>query len=207
MTMSEPVSTGGDPNEGHLFTLSAADSLANLSALRDSGVARTMPGGSGRSSAQSFATYDQDSQSWRTSQGSFDRRMGEVLGDLAACGYDAEWDCLPAAAFGAPHQRDRVFAVAYPSGERQEEVLAAGREPRSRFLAEAKADWGGHPRRGASGRVRLVLDASVFGVADGFPTELDQARLHALGNAVVPQVSEHIGRLIMSAVEGGATSP
>lgn len=37
---------------------------------------------------------------------------GEVLGDLAALGYDAVWDCLPASAFGAPHQRDRVFLVA-----------------------------------------------------------------------------------------------
>jgi DNA (cytosine-5)-methyltransferase 1 len=38
---------------------------------------------------------------------------GDVLGDLAACGYDAEWDCLPASAFGAPHRRDRVWLVAY----------------------------------------------------------------------------------------------
>jgi site-specific DNA-cytosine methylase len=37
---------------------------------------------------------------------------GEVLGDLAALGYDVVWDCLPAAAVGAPHGRDRVFAVA-----------------------------------------------------------------------------------------------
>jgi DNA (cytosine-5)-methyltransferase 1 len=37
---------------------------------------------------------------------------GEVLGSLAALGYDTVWDCLPAAAVGAPHLRDRVFAVA-----------------------------------------------------------------------------------------------
>lgn len=40
------------------------------------------------------------------------RGMGDVLGDLAACGYDAEWDCIPAAAFGAPHLRYRVCIVA-----------------------------------------------------------------------------------------------
>ncbi len=39
--------------------------------------------------------------------------MGRVLGDLAASGYDAEWDCLPASAFGAPHRRDRVWIIAY----------------------------------------------------------------------------------------------
>ena len=42
------------------------------------------------------------------------RGMGDVLGDLAASGYDAEWDCIPAAAVGAPHLRDRVWIVAYP---------------------------------------------------------------------------------------------
>ena len=39
--------------------------------------------------------------------------MGAVLGELAESGYDAEWDCIPAAALGAPHLRDRVFIVAY----------------------------------------------------------------------------------------------
>jgi DNA (cytosine-5)-methyltransferase 1 len=43
------------------------------------------------------------------------RGMGTVLGDLAAIGYDAEWQCLPAAAVGAPHRRDRVWIVAYAS--------------------------------------------------------------------------------------------
>lgn len=36
----------------------------------------------------------------------------EVLADLAALGFDVEWDCFPAAAFGAPHVRDRLIAVA-----------------------------------------------------------------------------------------------
>lgn len=40
--------------------------------------------------------------------------FGRVLQDLAALGYDAEWGCIPAAAVGAPHKRDRVFIVAYP---------------------------------------------------------------------------------------------
>jgi DNA (cytosine-5)-methyltransferase 1 len=42
---------------------------------------------------------------------------GEVLRDLAALGFDVEWDCLPAAAVGAPHLRDRVFAVAHATGQ------------------------------------------------------------------------------------------
>lgn len=38
--------------------------------------------------------------------------MGDVLGDLARLGYDAEWESVEAKAFGAPYQRDRVFILA-----------------------------------------------------------------------------------------------
>jgi DNA (cytosine-5)-methyltransferase 1 len=41
------------------------------------------------------------------------RGMDDVLGTLAEAGYDAEWACIPAAAVGACHQRDRWWCVAY----------------------------------------------------------------------------------------------
>jgi DNA (cytosine-5)-methyltransferase 1 len=41
------------------------------------------------------------------------RGLNVVLGDLASLGYDAEWHCLPTSAVGAPHQRDRLFVIAY----------------------------------------------------------------------------------------------
>ena len=41
------------------------------------------------------------------------RGMDDVLGALAEAGYDAEWACIPAAAVGACHQRDRWWCVAY----------------------------------------------------------------------------------------------
>lgn len=44
------------------------------------------------------------------------RGFEHVITDLAALGYDAEWDCIPAAAVGAPHLRDRLWLVAYPDG-------------------------------------------------------------------------------------------
>ena len=45
------------------------------------------------------------------------RGMGDVLGDLATLGYDAEWESIPASAVGAPHLRDRVWIVANANGE------------------------------------------------------------------------------------------
>ena len=38
-----------------------------------------------------------------------------VLQDLWEIGYDAEWHCIPASAFGAPHRRDRIWIVAHPA--------------------------------------------------------------------------------------------
>jgi DNA (cytosine-5)-methyltransferase 1 len=42
------------------------------------------------------------------------RALGAVLGSLADLGYDAEWSGVRAADAGAPHNRFRVFIIAYP---------------------------------------------------------------------------------------------
>lgn len=138
------------------------------------------------------------------------RGMGDVLGDLAACGYDAEWDCVPAAAVGAPHLRDRVFIVAYPSGRRTGRTRGSvGDGPdRLRLAAQelAHADGVGRRRQAQfqpAGWPEPVhsgwwaAEPRVGRVADGVPGRVD--RLRALGNAVVPQVAEWIGRLILAA--------
>ena len=49
------------------------------------------------------------------------RGLDTVLRGLAALGYDAEWLCLPAAAFGAPHRRDRIWVVAYPNRDTRDQ--------------------------------------------------------------------------------------
>ena len=43
------------------------------------------------------------------------RAMGAVVGDLADLGYDCKWTGVRASDAGAPHNRFRIFIVAYPS--------------------------------------------------------------------------------------------
>jgi DNA (cytosine-5)-methyltransferase 1 len=43
------------------------------------------------------------------------RAMGAVLGDLADLGYDCKWTGVRASDAGAPHNRFRIFIVAYPA--------------------------------------------------------------------------------------------
>lgn len=63
-----------------------------------------------------------------------------VLGDLAALGYDARWGVLGADDAGAPHQRKRIWLLAYTNQERRlrgarpREEQAGGRQP-------ANTDW------------------------------------------------------------------
>src|SRR5262252_7182618 len=59
------------------------------------------------------------------------RGMGRVLGDLSESGYNAEWDCIPASAVGAPHRRDRVWIVAYARREQRDSIRATSRTYKS----------------------------------------------------------------------------
>lgn len=110
--------------------------------------------------------------------------FGRVLGDLAECGYDAEWENIPAAAVGAPHRRERVWLIAYPDQDGREfSVLSARGIP----ALEGALVW--EPFRAIDFRLRVQELAAICGNDDGIPEELG-----ACGNAVVPQIPELIGR-------------
>jgi site-specific DNA-cytosine methylase len=68
--------------------------------------------------------------------------FGTILRDLAALGYCVRWDCIPAAAVGAPHIRDRVFVVAYAECNRRKQgtKMFCGGQPRPSGSREDVAD-------------------------------------------------------------------
>jgi DNA (cytosine-5)-methyltransferase 1 len=111
------------------------------------------------------------------------RGVDRVLGDLAALGYDAEWSIVSACAVGAPHTRERLFIVAYrDSIISQRRAQIAEQRWADSSMDAYKRHWATEPD---VGRV-------VYGV----PARVD--RLRGLGNAVVPQVAEYIGQLIIA---------
>jgi DNA (cytosine-5)-methyltransferase 1 len=120
--------------------------------------------------------------------------LDKVLGDLACLGFDAEWGVVPACAVGAPHRRDRVFVVAYsPSWGRHERPHRDGTQAVDDTALPAPLGRS----RGDEHRGRWAPEPGVGRVADGISHRVD--RLRALGNAVVPQVAELIGRMIVEA--------
>ena len=68
------------------------------------------------------------------------RGLDQILREIAALGYDAEWHCIPACAVGAPHRRDRIWIVAYAQGQRingdQRVVCTREWRPRSALSRE-----------------------------------------------------------------------
>jgi DNA (cytosine-5)-methyltransferase 1 len=148
------------------------------------------------------------------------RGLGTVLGDLASMGFDAEWGVLSAADVGANHQRDRIWIVAYTNSIRgrwgnkykqskrnsSRKFTGISSETVSRQMAHSNSTHGERnefTKRGIK-RHALISESSwwstepdVGRVADGVSARVD--RLRGLGNAVVPQVAEYIGRLVMAA--------
>jgi DNA (cytosine-5)-methyltransferase 1 len=127
-----------------------------------------------------------------------DRGLGRVLSDLAESGYDAEWDCLPAFAFGAPHLRDRVFVIAYPQCRRLEGgIFRRSQSPTieppencgTSFGTYLGKTWGNEPQI-------PLLD-------DGLTGKLAEFSSRGTGNAVVPQVAQWIGERIVAASNHG----
>ena len=125
------------------------------------------------------------------------RWFAKFLYDLAEIGLDAEWHCIQAARLGADHERDRIWVIAYPSEDGNKRFKEpynrenSTREKRPIFankLFDILREW--RPLFG-----RIDSKPNIRRVVNGFPGGMD--RLGGLGNAVVPQIPELLGRVII----------
>lgn len=125
-----------------------------------------------------------------------------ILADLSALGFSVEWSILSACQMGAPHMRKRLFTVAHAGSfgrirgtgsegtggqapERSETGSDPGDKGRSLIPARPASHWGTEPE----------LDR----MANGIPNWSHRSK--AIGNAVVPQVAEFVGRMILERAE------
>lgn len=131
--------------------------------------------------------------------------LDQVLSDLESEDYTSESFVIPACAKNAWHRRDRVWVVAYPNSYRGKEGFESRQ---SEFInthaQEGAAGTDTNNRRGEVQETQQEFsemryrheptrsdwwesEPELDRVADGLPGELDQ--LHALGNAIVPQIA------------------
>lgn len=118
--------------------------------------------------------------------GLFVRGIDRILGDLAALGFDAEWSVVSACSMGAPHTRERLFVLGY--SKEVSPWCDEGQRPARRRLPMPR-------NRPCEPGTHWATEPDVARVAYGVPSGMD--RLGAVGNSVVPQVAEWIGKRIM----------
>jgi DNA (cytosine-5)-methyltransferase 1 len=107
----------------------------------------------------------------------------ELRRRLWARGYASLPIRVRASRLGAPHDRPRIYLVAH--ADRDSEPLRAVHAEVARLCAPS-GFWRDQP--------------DPMGVDDGLPARVD--RLHALGNAIVPQCAELVFRAIRAVISG-----
>jgi DNA (cytosine-5)-methyltransferase 1 len=117
----------------------------------------------------------------------------EVLGDLAQNGYDAKWRIVRASDVGAPHQRARLFIIAYSNSEGFQRTWNKTNDFTNGFTSnsnchaceksrrtdrEISAESGGLQSRQNLGKARSQYRCSCEMAKQKIPPTLDQGRLN-----------------------------
>lgn len=118
--------------------------------------------------------------------------LDSIFVDLETIGYTVGAVNIPACAVDAPHIRQRAFILAH-TDESNKHGGRSHVQMGGRWQPEEATE------NGNAGRTQWPPEPGVGRMAYGVSRRVD--RLGALGNAIVPQVAEWIGRCIMEANE------
>jgi len=119
-----------------------------------------------------------------------------ILHDLSKIGYDAQWECLRAIEFGYPHQRERLFIVAYP--HKVGRFAESGELQIFKSIAEVFGKTPGQvdlpvPIKRIHPRTNNGHPLSDYGLSCG----MDRQAIAAIGDSVLPDIAEYIFRCIL----------
>ena len=153
------------------------------------------------------------------------RGLARVIGDLTALGYDCRWGVLGADDVGAPHERKRLWLVAYadsvrqlqPQGAEQDKWGRSGDSGQEKNLphADLPHDQGrrlssGSPAQSAKSNSHRSWwgsdpadnpESGLGRMAYGMANRVD--RLKAIGNGQVPLVAATAWQILTESYQGG----
>lgn len=119
--------------------------------------------------------------------------LDDVLLDLENEGYTSQSFNIPACSVGGIHRRERIWIIAYADNKRLQRISLAEsdevikKKPTNQQLTRCCSSSAFRP-------IESPTEPAVRHRNDGIPNNV--AKLKALGNAVVPQIPELIGRAI-----------
>lgn len=132
----------------------------------------------------------------------------QIFSDLAESGYDIRWDCIPAAAVGAPHLRYRLWIVAHAAKQHRSIDGQKAFEPgwSGEDVSNAEHNQILHNQLDKKKNEKLIrfdrwyeIEPDVGMLADGVAHRMDQIR--ALGNGQVPGVVRVVWMLLARDLE------
>ena len=116
------------------------------------------------------------------------RGLAIILKNLWEVGYNAQWSIIPARALGFPHQRDRIWIIAYPSGQGSQRPF---------LLEKLQKSIKNAPRPAPLWRsIKPGICRSDYGRASRLDKKIHKLRIKSLGNSLVPQIVTAIGEAI-----------
>lgn len=111
------------------------------------------------------------------------RTFNRILSDICSIGYDCIWNLVPACAIGANHERDRLWIVLSNSNS----IRWYANNIQERKYPKISSEWA---FKLFSLPLQLQSSSRDIRGNDGLSDELDEDRVKALGNSIVPQVAE-----------------
>lgn len=126
------------------------------------------------------------------------RGLDRVLCDLAASGYDAEWQTLRASSFGLPHRRKRLFIVAYPTSNRPLSVSVFSRHHLQKLFTP-RSVWNGTVLHLKDLQYHYVEIPEHLRMDDGRTFELSDIKraVEGYGNGVAIPVAKWLAEQIL----------
>nr|WP_256489600.1 DNA (cytosine-5-)-methyltransferase [Pleionea sp. CnH1-48] len=117
------------------------------------------------------------------------RGLATILKNLHDVGYDAEWHVIPSSAFGANHQRARLFIIAYPNTPRLQRPILNGdslpisnKKEKPEFTSEGVSKWFAKWIQG------LVISRDY-----AISQRMARSAIKHYGNSLDPHIAQFIG--------------
>ena len=115
------------------------------------------------------------------------RGFERILCDLYQIGYDVEWQCISNNAFGYPHKRERVYAIAYTNQERLQSNVQKQNGFKSIFR-----EWTPNKNDGFIMSQRIHKKPACEYIRNGNGFQNWTHRVQSIGNSVNPTIAYYL---------------
>lgn len=119
--------------------------------------------------------------------------LPEIISAYSSIGYCLQWTTVRASWFGFPHQRERIFGIAYNTHRLGWYEI----QDKARSIEKTLYEASQRQSCRADGReIRLENYTEFLRLDDGLPKKLASQCIEAFGNAIIPEIAHLIFKIL-----------